>query len=153
MWYFSLASMALAVISQLQRRCLANIRLGRHFVSGWVFYPKKIIENYTNDIFTPFDFSALFFSELKVITALFGKLFYYQLMFLCNDSCCDLVIVCWIDRVQHHPSPDIKLHWQLFIQNQNQKCIYSILTTSLYKVTMTIFKIRGPLLRPAWSLT
>ena len=38
-------------------------------------------------------------------------------------------------------------------QNQNQKCFYSILTKSIYKVTMKRFWIRGPLLRPAWSLT
>ena len=37
--------------------------------------------------------------------------------------------------------------------NQNQKCFYSILTKSIYKVTMKRFWIRGPLLRPAWSLT
>ena len=36
-------------------------------------------------------------------------------------------------------------------QNQNQKCIYTILTKIVYKVTMTIFRIRGPLLRLAWS--
>ena len=39
------------------------------------------------------------------------------------------------------------------IRNQNQKCFYSILTKSIYKVTMKRFWIRGPLLRPAWSLT
>ena len=38
-------------------------------------------------------------------------------------------------------------------QNQNQKCFYSILTKSIYKVTMKRIWIRGPLLRPAWSLT
>ena len=38
-------------------------------------------------------------------------------------------------------------------QNQNLKCIYSILTKSVYKVTMKRFRIMGPLLRPAWSLT
>ena len=36
---------------------------------------------------------------------------------------------------------------------RNQKCFYSILTKSIYKVTMKRFWIRGPLLRPAWSLT
>ena len=30
-------------------------------------------------------------------------------------------------------------------QNQNQKCIYSILTKSVNKVTMKRFRIRGPL--------
>ena len=30
-------------------------------------------------------------------------------------------------------------------QNLNQKCIYSILTKSVYKVTMKRFRIRGPL--------
>ena len=43
-----------------------------------------------------------------------------------------------------------KVNWH---QNQNQKCFYSILTKSIYKVTMKRFWIRGPLLRPAWSLT
>ena len=34
----------------------------------------------------------------------------------------------------------------LWMQNQNQKCIYSILTKSVYKVTMKRFGIGGPLL-------